>query len=272
MDGQGTLDSFAALAPERLVEETLLVDLDGYEGPLDVLLALAREQKVDLARISILQLAEQYLDFVARRHRANLELAADYLVMAAWLVFLKSRLLLPEPPGEDEPSGAEMAEALAFQLQRLEAMRQRGAALMHRPRLGRDVFSRGEPERIEDLPRPVWELGIYELLRAYADVKRRGVVMTLQIEAPDLYSPDDALRRLTAVLGRSPGWSQLASLLPAGLRGLLGRSAVAAHFCAALELCRQGRVVLRQDSGAFGALWLRPRETGTGEMNGEASA
>ncbi len=251
------LADFDAPMPERRPAEMLVVDLDGYEGPIDLLLALARDQKVDLAHISILQLAEQYLDFVAARSRANLELTADYLVMAAWLVYLKSRLLLPEPQEEDQPSGEELAEALAFQLERLDAMRKSGAALMRRARLGRDVFRRGAPEGIESQARPVWEVGLYEMLRAYADVKRRGAVTTLHIEAADLYSPDDALHRLTGMVGRLPSWSTLASFLPTGLRGLLGRSAVSAHFCAALELARQGKLELRQDGGAFGTIWLR---------------
>ena len=247
--------------PERWAPpagETLLVDLDGYEGPLDVLLALAREQKVDLKQISILQLTEQYLDFIVRHRDANLELAADYLVMAAWLVYLKSRLLLPEPPAPDEPSGEEMAAALAFRLQRLEAMREAGAALVGRPRLGRDIHPRGDPESLVGLTHAITDLRLYALLRAYGDVRSRGTVTRLSIEAPDLYSPDDAIRRMTAMLGTLPRWSTLMAFLPANLRGLLARSALSAHFCATLELCRQGRLDVRQDEGPFGMLWLRP--------------
>jgi segregation and condensation protein A len=240
-------------------EEALLVDLDGYEGPIDVLLTLARDQKVDLTRISILQLADQYLEFVARHLQDHLELAADYLVMAAWLAYLKSRLLLPAPPAPDEPSGEEMAEALAFQLRRLEAMRRSGKALMDRPRLGRDLFCRGAPEGIVHVARPVWDVGLYDLLKAYADIKRRGTVTTLQIEAADLYSVDDAIHRLQTMLGHLPRWSTLLSFLPPGLRGLLGRSALSAHFVASLELCRLGKVELRQDGGAFGPIWVRAR-------------
>ena len=248
-------------APERgSPADALIIDIDGYEGPLDVLLTLARDQKVDLARISILQLAEQYLVFVAKAMGHNLELAADYLVMAAWLAYLKSRLLLPEPQPEEEPTGEEMAAALAFQLQRLEAMREAGKKLMARPLLGRDVFARGAPEGIGVIARPVWEVGLYDLLKAYADIKRRGTAVTMQIEAPDLYSVDDAIHRLQAMLGTMPRWSELASFLPIGLSGLLRRSAVSAHFVATLELCRQGRLDLRQD-GVFGPIWLRPTET-----------
>ncbi len=256
---EGVFDVFDDPVPHA-PGEALVVDLDGYEGPIDVLLSLARDQKVDLARISILQLADQYLEFVALHLRDHLELAADYLVMAAWLAYLKSRLLLPAPPGPDEPSGEEMAEALAFQLRRLEAMRRAGKALMDQPQLGRDLFARGAPEGIAHVARPVWDVGIYDLLKAYADIKRRGAITTLQIEAPDLYSVDDAIQRLQTMLGQLPRWSTLLSFLPPGLRGLLGRSALSAHFVASLELCRQGKVEMRQDGGAFGPIWVRPRQ------------
>jgi segregation and condensation protein A len=238
------------------------VDLDGFEGPLDLLLTLAREQKVDLARISILALVEQYLAFIARYCRNNLELAADYLVMAAWLAYLKSRLLLPEPPAEDEPTAEEMAGNLAFQLQRLEAMRKAGAALIERPQLGRKRFRRGAPEALTPQLRPWWQVTLYELLRAYGEARQRNKVTRMEIEASDLFSPDDAIRRLENLLGRMPRWSTLATFLPPGLSGLLARSALSAHLVAALELCRQGRIELRQDSGAFAPLWLRSRGAG----------
>src|SRR6516225_897828 len=146
--------------------EQLVLDLDGYEGPIDLLLALAREQKVDLAKISILALADQYLDFIARRRQLRLEIAADYLVMAAWLAYLKSRLLLPEPAPADEPSCADLAAALTHQLQRLEAMQQAGARLMARPQLGRDVFARGAPEGLPRVLRPIYDATLYDLLKA----------------------------------------------------------------------------------------------------------
>ena len=236
------------------------VDLDGFEGPLDLLLSLARDQKVDLARISILALVEQYLKFVNDRAKANLELAADYLVMAAWLAYLKSRLLLPEPPAEDEPSAEEMAANLAFQLQRLEAMRKAGASLLARPQLRRDRFARGEAEETRTELKPWWKVTLYELLRAYGDVLQRKPVTRLEIEAPDLFSPDDAIRRLESMLGAMPRWSTLSSFLPPGLSGLLVRSAMAAHLVAALELCRQGRVELRQDPGKFAPVWVKAKE------------
>jgi len=243
----------------------LVLDLDGFEGPLDLLLTLAREQKVDLARISILQLADQYLEFMARMRREDLELAADYLVMAAWLAYLKSRLLLPEPAPEDEPGPEQMAAMLTFQLRRLEAMREAGAALKARPRLGLDVFGRGQPEVIVGPTRTQWEAGLYDLLRAYAEHHKRrsrmGTVM--HIEPTDLYSVADALTRLERMFGRLPRWTALLDLMPPGLGGLARRSAVSAHFVAVLELVRRGKLELRQEGGAFGPLWLR-----TGEGNG----
>ena len=238
------------------------VDLDGFEGPLDLLLSLARDQKVDLARISILALVEQYLAFINERARHNLELAADYLVMAAWLAYLKSRLLLPEPPAEDEPSAEEMAANLAFQLQRLEAMRKAGASLMARPQLGRERFPRGAPEETRTELKPWWQVTLYELLRAYGDVLARKPVTRLEIEAPDLFSPDDAIRRLEAMLRKMPRWSTLSSFLPPGVSGLLARAAMAAHLVGALELVKQGKIELRQDPGLFAPVWVKAREEG----------
>ena len=241
-------------------ERRLVVDLDGYEGPLDVLLALARAQKVDLARISILQLANQYLDFIERAPR--LEIAADYLVMAAWLAYLKSRLLLPEPSAEDEPTGEELAAALALQLRRLEAMREAGARLMDRPRLGRDVFARGAPEGVRTTMHPVFELSFYELLSTYGSHRLRTRAAPYSIRPSTLHSVDQALRRLSRLLGRTRGWQTLASFVPSGLTdGLVRRSAVASTFGASLELARRGRVRLRQ-SGDFGPIYLRASEKG----------
>ncbi len=239
------------------VGNQLVVDLDGYEGPIDVLLALAREQKVDLTHISILQLADQYLAFISAARQLRLEIAADYLVMAAWLAYLKSRLLLPEPQPDDEPSGAELAAALAYQLQRLEAMQQAGARLMARPQLGRDVFRRGAPEGVPIVKHARYEATLFELLKAYGEGRSRADSAVLHIEAAELYSMDDALQRLSRYLGRMPEWRTLASFLPANLRvGLVGRSAVAATFAASLELVREGRLQLRQDK-IFGPIYLR---------------
>lgn len=246
--------------PERLAEAQLVLDLDGFEGPIDLLLNLARDQKVDLARLSILQLADQYLAFVEKVRRLNLEIAAEYLVMAAWLAYLKSRLLLPEPGGgEEEPTGAEMAAALAFQLRRLEAMKEAGARLMARPLLGREVFARGAPDGVEVVSKSVWDVTLHDLLKAYADHRRRTAVKTLKIEAPDLYSVDDALKRLREMLGRMPDWTMLVRFLPPGLHdALVLRSAIASTFVATLELAKEGHIDLRQDGGAFGPIYVKP--------------
>ncbi|MEI8393474.1 MAG: ScpA family protein [Rhodospirillaceae bacterium] len=238
--------------------EQLVLALDGFEGPIDLLLTLARDQKVDLTRISILQLANQYLDFVAAARRVRIELAADYLVMAAWLAYLKSRLLLPEPEGTDEePAGADLAAALAFQLRRLEVMREMGAKLIARPRLGRDRFPRGAPEGLAIEKNAVFQVTLYDLLKAYGEHRQREEAATLTIRPIDLYSLDEALQRLNELLGELPDWATLASFLPArSSNSLLGRSALAAHFAATLELVKAGRIEVRQD-GAFAPLWLR---------------
>ncbi|MBV8777054.1 MAG: segregation/condensation protein A [Alphaproteobacteria bacterium] len=235
----------------------LVLDLDGYEGPIDLLLALAREQKVDLARISILALADQYLAFIADQRRLQLEIAADYLVMAAWLAYLKSRLLLPEPPDEESgPSAVELADALAHRLRLVEAMQRAGAALMARPLLGRDVFLRGAPDGLATIDQPVYALSLYELLKAYGDSHRRqhGQVLTI---LPSAYqSLHEALDRLARFVGQLPEWRELMAFLPAAGHGPLRRSALAATFAATLELAKRGRLELRQDR-AFGPLYLR---------------
>lgn len=244
--------------PARPAPWQLVVDLDGFEGPIDVLLTLARDQKVDLTRISILDLADQYLAFVEQVSRSNLEVAAEYLVMAAWLAYLKSRLLLPDPQPPDEASGEELAAALTFQLQRLEAMQRAGRQLTSRPRLGRDVLARGAPEGVGVRTRAVFDLTLYDLLKAYGDQRRRNTVSILEIEPPRLYSVDEAMVRLQDMLGRLPDWSDLSRYLPPGLRDpLLRRSAVTATLVASLELVRQGRLTLRQDGGAFSPIYLK---------------
>ncbi len=238
----------------------LVVDLDGYEGPLDVLLRLARDQKVDLARISILELADQYIAFIEQARALRLELAADYLVMAAWLAYLKSRLLLPDPEEEGEPSAEELADELSFRLRRLEAMREAGDRLMRRPLLGRDVFPRGAPEGVRVVRHNVFDLSYFDLLRAYADHKRRTSIGQLRIAPIRLHTMEQALRRMEGMLGGARDWTMLASFLPPGLADdLLCRSALAASFAASLELARQGRVEMRQ-SQPFAPLYLRTRE------------
>jgi segregation and condensation protein A len=237
----------------------LVLDLDGYEGPIDLLLTLAREQKVDLGRISILALADQYLAFIASQRQVRLEIAADYLVMAAWLAYLKSRLLLPQPPQDDEPSAAELAAALEHRLRLLEAMQTAGGRLMARPRLGHDVFLRGAPEGLAVIAVPVYELGLYELLRAYGESRRRTTAAVLAIKPSAFHSLDDALKHLARFLGHVPDWRVLTSFLPEELRGeVFQRSALAATFAASLELARSGLIELRQDR-AFGPIYLRSR-------------
>ena len=244
----------------------LLLDLEGFEGPIDVLLQLARDQKVDLTQISILQLAEQYLEFIREARRLRLELAADYLVMAAWLAYLKSRLLLPEPEGDEEPSGAELAAALAFQLQRLEAMQNAGKELMKRPQLGQEIFARGAPERIQRSTTATYDVSLYELLSAYGRIRGaepRG--QNLRVLSLDLYSVEEAVERLRSLLGDAPGWRTLSSFLPIDLRdNLLLRSAVATTFSASLEMVKAGKVELRQDN-AFGPIYLRRSTAKDGE-------
>jgi len=247
-------------APARGSELELHLDLDGFEGPIDVLLTLARDQKVDLKKISILELADQYLAFIARARRLRLEIAADYLVMAAWLAYLKSRLLLPEPPADGEPSGAEMAAALAFQLQRLDAMQKAGRQLKGLPQNGRDFFGRGLPEPVKIVEKPVYQLSLYELLKAYGTYPGRRNQGLLQIAPMTLFSMDDALHRIGEMLGQVLDWTTLQTFLPPGLqRGLPRRAALAATFAASLELARTGRIELRQEQ-LFGPIYMRRGE------------
>lgn len=258
-DDPGMSDAFEEDFPPRGGQDAdrLRIDIEGFEGPIDVLLALARDQKVDLTHISILALADQYLEFIAHARRLSLELAADYLVMAAWLAYLKSRLLLPAPPGDDQPTGAEMAAMLAFQLQRLEAMQDAGHRLMDRARRDRDFFVRGEPERLKTESRQVFELTLYDILQAYARQYSRRRASTLRIAPTDLYSIEQAIARLRRLVGNVPDWTLLASFLPAAHHDpLLARSALASTFAATLELARSGQIEIRQ-SGSFAPLYLR---------------
>lgn len=256
-----TDDGFEQDPPRQgLDDDAFVLRLDSYEGPIDVLLDQARDQKVDLAQISILALAEQYLAFIERARSLRLELAADYLVMAAWLAYLKSRLLLPEreiEPG-DEPTGEELAAALQFQLRRLEAMRKAGERLDALPRLGRDIFLRGLPEPDLVVEKPVYRLRLYDLLRAYADHRRRSEGQArLEIQTSRLYSVDRALERLTRMLGEVPHWTVLSAFLPTRSSDpLVTRSQIAATFAATLELARDGVIELRQEQ-AFGPLFVR---------------
>lgn len=252
--------------PGRDPRLSFVVSVEGFEGPLDLLLTMARDQKVDITQISILELADQYLRFIAEVRKRNLELAADYLVMAAWLAYLKSRLLLPELGGEEEPTGEEMAAALAFQLQRLEAMQEAGARLMARPHVGRDVFGRGDPEVFATTTRTVYSVTLYDLLKCYGDHKRRAKPETLEIEPFDLYTMEEALQRLRRILGDIPDWQDLQSFLPGELTdSLMARSALASTFAASLEMVREGQLSIRQ-SGTFAPIFLR---AGRGQGNEE---
>jgi segregation and condensation protein A len=251
--------------PEADNDGQFLLDLDGYGGPIDVLLTLARDQKVDLTKISILALAEQYLAFIERARRLRLELAADYLVMASWLAFLKSRLLLPEPEGEEEPSAAEMADALAFQIRRLESMQKAGQRLQTLPQLGRDLFQRGMPEPIVVDRRSIFDLNLFDLLAAYGQHLSRRDRQLYTIEPFMLHSVETAIERLSQMIGRLPQWTLLSQFLPpvdaerissGEQRRLVGRSAVAATFGATLELAKRGMVTIRQD-GNFEPIYIR---------------
>ncbi|MGN6375665.1 MAG: segregation and condensation protein A [Sphingomonas sp.] len=237
--------------------ETLTIDIEGWEGPLDLLLALARAQKVDLRRISILELVQQYLDYIDQARALKLELAADYLVMAAWLAFLKSSLLLPRDP-EQEPSPEELALRLQLRLERLHAMREAGARLMARDRMGRDVFRRGAPEGLRTVRKALWQVEIYDLIAAYGRVSARTrPVMHIVAERP-VMTLEAAIERVSRLVGEQIEWATIESFLPDSASGPFRKSALASSFLAALELARQGRVELRQKS-AFAPLYLKAR-------------
>lgn len=233
---------------ERQDGEALIVDVDGFEGPLDLLLTLSRTQKVDLRRISVLQLAEQYLIFVERARALRIELAADYLVMAAWLAFLKSRLLLPPEPGETGPSAEDLAAHLAFQLERLSAMREAAARLMARDQLGRDFFARGLPETVTRKTSVTYSATLLDLMRAYARIRTRDEFRPYAFDRKDVYTLEDALARMRGLLGYAGEWSDLTSFLPDGWDATPARrrSATAAHFAAVLEMAKRGQVKLKQ--------------------------
>ncbi len=238
--------------------DDLLLDIDGFEGPLDLLLTLARQQKVDLREVSILQLADRYLAFIEAARDLRLEIAADYLVTAAWLAYLKSRLLLPPDPAQDDgPDAEEMAARLAFQLQRLEAMRGAAARLMARDRLGRDVFARGAPDPLIIDRQTQWRVTLLDLLQGYARCSTRAAYTPLHVERPKIYAMEDALRRIGQSLGTALDWTQLQAFLPLDWREpRMVRSAMASTFAATLELARDGALALRQ-SEPFGPIELR---------------
>ncbi|MBB5706844.1 segregation and condensation protein A [Sphingopyxis panaciterrulae] len=236
-------------------EDALQLNLESWEGPLDLLLTLARSQKVDLRQISILALVEQYLAFITEMRALKLEVAADYLVMAAWLAYLKSALLLPKDPEED-PSPDELALRLQLRLQRLAAMREAAARLLARDRVGRDVFLRAKPEGLRDVRVRRWDASLYDLLAAYGQVKLRTEPVVHMVARRPVVTLDAALHHLERLIGVTLDWAELSAFLPADYDGPLRRSAVASSFLAALELARQGRVDLKQD-GAFEPLYLK---------------
>jgi len=258
-------------APDRVVagQDALIVDVEGFEGPLDLLLALARTQKVDLSKISILALVEQYLEFIDKARQLRLELAGDYLVMAAWLAYLKSRLLLPrEETREDQVSAEEMAQRLAFRLMRLEAMRTAAAQLMTRPRLGRDIFARGMTSPVTTVRETAWAAELYELLKAYATLRQRTAKVVHRVAPRKVWSIKDARQRLEQLVGGSASnWVQLdlfiAQYLPVDEEE---RTVLASSFGATLEMAREGLVELRQEK-PFAPIYMRRREAGAGPRN-----
>ena len=238
-------------------EPALVVDVEGFEGPLDLLLTLARQQKVDLAKISILALAEQYLVFIEAARKLRLEIAADYLVMAAWLAYLKSRLLLPEQPAPDGPSAEEMANALAQRLRRLETIRQVAEQLMQRPQLGREVFERGQPESIAEIKRPQWTATLYDLLSAYAVRRQNKARSYVRLPQRTVWSLAEAREAIERLVGRSFDWSSLDRYLMEYLvEPSLRPTVLASSFAATLELVREGRLEVHQHA-AFAPLFVR---------------
>lgn len=234
----------------RRAAEALIVDVDGFEGPLDLLLTLSRTQKVDLRAISILALAEQYLAFVTQAKSLRIELAADYLVMAAWLAFLKSRLLLPPEPAEDGPSGEDLAAHLAYQLERLQAMRDCAAKLMARDQKGRDFFVRGLTEDVTQTRRVTFTATLLDLMQGYARIRTKDEFRPFVMDRTRILSLEEALEQMRPLIGFAGGWTDLASYLPEEFRNdpQMRRSATAATFAAALELAKEGRIELRQDA------------------------
>ncbi|WP_368183847.1 ScpA family protein [Aestuariibius sp. HNIBRBA575] len=250
----------ATRVSNRLAAEALIVDVEGFEGPLDLLLTLSRTQKVDLRQISVLALAEQYLAFVDKARELRLELAADYLVMAAWLAFLKSRLLLPPDPTEQGPSGEELAAHLAFQLERLEAMRKSAAKLMARDQKGRDFFARGITEDVARVRRVTYTATLLDLMQGYARIRTKDEFRPYVMDRDALMTMEQALDRMRNLIGFAGDWTDIMSYLPEGWESdpKKRRTAAAATFAASLELVKQGRVDIRQ-SDSFAPIHIRKR-------------
>lgn len=260
-DPQGFQEDVLSVS-DRLAAEALIVDVDGFEGPLDLLLMLSRTQKVDLRRISVLQLAEQYLGFVDKAKTLRIELAADYLVMAAWLAFLKSRLLLPPDPTDEGPSGEELAAHLAFQLERLQAMREAAARLMARDQMGRDFFARGIPEDVMRIRRVSYSATLLDLMQAYARIRTRDEFRPYAFDRDHIFTMEQALDRMRGLIGFAGDWTDLSSYLPDGWTAdpSRRRSATAATFAATLELAKQGQIELRQGE-SFAPISIRRKPT-----------
>lgn len=252
-DDSGFDDAVRVVAPDQ----SLMIDVEGFEGPLDLLLSLARTQKVDLAKVSILALAEQYLEFISNMRRLRLEVAADYLVMAAWLAYLKSRLLLPEPEGDDEPSGEELAAHLAFRLRRLEVMRDAAARLMGRNRLGRDIFARGAPEPIRLTKTTEYSANLYDFLKAYSAGRQRNVRGSVHFERLPVWTLGRARETLEKLIGTMDNWGRIDQfLLEFLVDPEMRRSVLASSFSASLEMVREGQLELRQEE-AMKPLYMR---------------
>ncbi len=256
-----TSDIFESSVADRLAAEALIVDVDGFEGPLDLLLTLSRTQKVDLRKISVLELARQYLGFVEKAKALRIELAADYLVMAAWLAFLKSRLLLPPDPTEDGPSGEDLAAHLAFQLERLQAMRDVAAKLMARDQLGRDFFARGITQDVERVRKVEYTATLLDLMQGYARIRTKDEFRPFVMDRDAVFTMEQALERMRGLIGFAGSWTDISSYMPEGWDAdpVRWRSATAATFAASLELAKEGKVELRQ-SDTFAPIELRRRD------------
>jgi segregation and condensation protein A len=257
-----------SLGAERgTTEPAMIVDVEGFEGPLDLLLALARQQKVDLSKISILALANQYLIFVEEARKMRLELAADYLVMAAWLAYLKSRLLLPETAPGEGPSAEDMALALAYRLRRLEAFREVATRLMGRPQLNRDIFARGAPEPIAEIKQPEWSATLYDLLTAYSSQRQRSVLSRVRFKKRTVWSLAEARAALERLIGMSSDWSRIDEfLISYVVEPALRSTVMASSFASALELVREGIAEIHQKE-SFSPLYMRKRVGGNGNAS-----
>lgn len=257
----GLFEEDAQSVSERVAAEALIVDVGAFEGPLDLLLTLSRTQKVDLRQISILALAEQYLAFVEEAQKLRLELAADYLVMAAWLAFLKSRLLLPPDPIEEGPSGEELAAHLAFQLERLEGMRKAAAQLMARDQLGRDFFARGITEDVTRVRRVTYTATLLDLMQGYARIRTKDDFRPFVMDRAAVMTMEQSLARMRTLIGFAGEWTDIVSYLPEGweLDPVKRRSATAATFAASLELAKEGKIDIRQGE-TFAPIQIRKRD------------